>query len=245
MTNCRPILFIASLALFFASITVPAQAQEWGQEIQVITTIPYESPTQVFLDSVASILDRNPDVMVRRSPRDKSPVPFRTLQNELYDEGVDLRSASHVFLRYQFDLNEQGSGVTETIQDMHFIFRFDESESDLPILYLNTRDPVVSGVLLNRGIPSPVNMRSMTSFRQFLAFPVLYDQQQTVVVEIGRRSLREELGPRQTALVDFLNEKMGFGPGSYALTTRYEEKQDRMQAEDTPVRVAADSSLFR
>lgn len=245
MIALRPALFAGALALLLAFFAAPTHAQEWRQELQVLTTVPYQSPTHVFLDSLATLLNKNPDIRVRRSDEDRELIPFRTLQNELYDEGVDLRSASHVFLRYRFDLNEQGSGIIETIQDLYFIVRFDESESDLPILYVDTKNPIVSTLLLNRGISSPVNMRSVTPFRQFLAFPALYVQQETAVVEMGRRPLRDELGPRQTALVEFLNEKMGFGPGSYALTTRHEEKMDRMRAEDTPVRVAADSSLFR
>ena len=244
MTPLRPVRLFGCLALLFVFCAVPLHAQEWRQELQVITTVPYESPTHIFLDSLATILTNTPDILVRRSPKDKDPVPFHTLQDELYDEGVDLRSASHVFLRYRFDLNQENSGVLETIQDLYFIFRFDESESDLPILYIDTRNPLVSNLLLNRGIPSPVNMRSVTPFRQFLAFPVLYAQEEPAVVEMGRRALRDEMGPRRLALIEFLNEKMGFGPGAYALTTRYQNQQDRMQAE-SPTRVAADSSLFR
>lgn len=244
MTRRRFILFTASLALLLIALTVPAHAQQWRQELQVLTTVPHESPTHIFLDSIATLLGKNPDMLVRRSPKDEAPMPFHTLQDTLYEEGIDLRSASHVFLRYRFDLNEQGSGVIETIQDLHFIFRLDESESDLPILYVDTTTPIVSNLLVHRGIPSPVNMRSMTPFRQHLAFLVLHAQQETAVVEMGRRPLRDTLDPRQAALIEFLNEKMGLGPGEYALTTRYQERQDRMQA-DAPTRVAADSSLFQ
>lgn len=244
MTLRRPVLLLASLALFLVAVTAPAHAQQWRQELQVITTVPYESPTHVFLDSLTTLLNNNPDVLVRRSDKDKEPAPFRTIQNELYEEGIDLRSASHVFIRYRFDLNEQDDGIIETIQDLHFIFRLDESASDISILYVDTKNPIVSNLLLNRGIPSPVNMRSVKPFRQFLAFPVLYGHQETAIVEMGRRPLRDDLGPRQATLIDFLNEKMGFGPGAYALTTQYQEQQDRMQA-DSPTRVAADSSLFR
>jgi hypothetical protein len=243
MTRLRTALFTASLALLFAvsASPTPVHAQDWQQEIQIVTTIPYDDPLHVFLDSLASIFDRNPEVPLRRSVDDDAPVPYRVLRDSLYDEGLDLRSASHVLIRYQFNLSAQGTGVVETIKDLYFIFRLDEAREDLPILYLSTADPLVSSLLLDRGISSTMNLMSFTPFRQHMAFPVLHGQNRTEVVELGRRALRDDLAPRQRQLVALLNEQMGFGPGSYQLSTMYQQKQDARST----TRVAADTTLFR
>jgi len=244
MIRLRTALLTGSLALLlaFSLSPAPVHAQEWRQEMQIITTVPYDDPLHVFLDSVASIFDRNPEVPVRRTGSD-APMPYRTLRDSLYADGIDLRSASHVLIRYQFTLSSQGEGVVETIDDLFFIFRFDEASEDLPILYLNTADPLVSSLLINRGIPSAMNMESQTPFRRYMAFPVLHGQNQTEVVELGRQALRDDLAPKQQWLVSLLNEQMGFGPGAYALSTAYEQKKEKRMRQGGP-QVAADSTLF-
>lgn len=246
MTRLRTALLTGSLALLlaFSLSPAPTHAQQWEQEIQIITTIPYDDPLHVFLDSLASIFDRNPEVPVRRSVNDETPMPYRTLRDSLYADGVDLRSASHVLIRYQFNLAAQGEGIIETLEDLYFIFRLDESSEDLPILYLNAADPLVSSLLLNRGIPSTMNMKSQTPFRRYMAFPVLHGQDRTEVVELGRQALRDDMAPQQKHLVSLLNDQMGFGTGGYALSTTYQQKKAQRAGGGPLTQVAADSTLF-
>jgi len=217
MTRLLSSLLAGSLVLLLAGAPSSAQAQDWRQEIQIITTIPYGSPLHVFLDSMGTLLDQNPEMNVRRSPDDTSSMTASTLREALYEDGLDLTSASHAFIRYRFDLPGTGSGVIETIQDVYFIFRMDESRSDLPILHVNTRSPVVSRMLVEQGITSPVNMMSVTPFRQLLAFPVMNDRYDTAVVELGGQTVREGPGPQQASLLHLINEHMSVG--TYVLTT--------------------------
>jgi hypothetical protein len=215
-------ILAGSLVLLLAIAPSPTQAQDWRQEVQIITTIPFDSPLHVFLDSVRTYLDDHPNVRVKQSPQDTSSMRARELREALYADGLDLTSATHAFIRYRFDLPASGSGVVETIQDLYFVFRLDESQSDRSILYLNTRDPMVNNLLQEKGIQSPVNMRSFTPFRKLLAFPVVNDRYETAVVEFGHQTVREEPGPEQASLLHLINDHMSVG--TYVLTTMREDK---------------------
>jgi hypothetical protein len=207
--------------LLLGVIAGPALGQQWRQEVQIITPIQFNDPTHVLLDSLAAVLDRTPDLQVRRTA-DSSAMSYAALRESLYADGVDLRSATHAFIRYRFDLTEQGSGIIETIKDVTFIFRLDESREDLPILYLDTQDPAVSDLLLNRGIPSPVNMLSVTPFRQLLAYPFINERNETAVVEFGGRTIREgDNAAHQSMLLGLIEEHMSVG--TYVLTTSHQQ----------------------
>lgn len=206
--------------LLIGLVAGPTLAQQWRQEVQIITPIQLGDPTHVFLDSLDAVLARTPDLLLRRTA-DSSSMSYRALRESLYADGLDLRSATHALIRYRFDLTEQGSGVVETVEDLYFIFRLDESREDLPILYLDTRDPAVSDLLLDRGIPSPVNMLSVTSFRQLLAYPTLQERYETAVVEFGGRTLREYDDAQQSMLLRLIEEHMSVG--SYVLTTAHQQ----------------------
>lgn len=221
MTHIRFSSVAAGLVLALAIAITPAHAQEWRQEIQLITPIQFGEPTYILLDSLAAVLDRNPDIRVRRTADDSNTRPYRDLREDLYAEGMDVRSASHAFIRYRFDLNPQDAGIVETIQGIYFIFRLDEAYSDLPILYVDTSDPEISNLLTDNGIPSMVNMRSVSPFRQMMAFPVISSRQETAIVELGRRALRDDLAPEQLMLLDHINENMSMG--TYVLTTTHQQ----------------------
>ena len=213
--------FVAGALLLSLSLAVaPANAQEWRQEIEIITPIKFGEPTYVFLDTLAAVLDRNPEMRVRRSVDDSSPQPYAELREKLYEEGVDVRSASHAFIDYRFELNPQGSGIVETIKGIYFIFRLDENYSDLPILYVDTRDPEISTLLTENGIPSMVNMNSVSPFRQMMAFPAVSSRQETAIVELGRRALRDDLAPEHVTLLSHIYEHMSMG--TYVLATSHQ-----------------------
>lgn len=209
--------------LLFALLAVPAHAQEWEQEVQIVTTVRPGEATFVLLDSLDAIFERTPDVRLRRSADDLEALPYDEFSNALLKDGVDLNSASHAFIRYRFSLNNQGSEIVESIEDIYFISRFDENYTDLPLLYVSAQNPIVSDVLVNRGIPSIANMKSVTTFRELLAFPLIHKQQETVMVELAGRALRDDFVVQRESLLDFLNEHMTLGSGAYALTTSYEQ----------------------
>lgn len=208
-----PALF-GGLLLLLSPTSV--QAQEWAQEIQIITTVGYEEPLHVFVDSLSNALAQSPDTQVKRTPEDEASMSFTELRAELLNDGLDLNSATHAFIRYRFEL-VAGSEIFETIEALYFIFRGREDRSDIPILYVDTREPVVNNLIRESGVPSPVNMMSIKTFREMLAFPHLQSRQETAMVEIAGRAIREDNSYEEHILTDFLTDRMTLGDGLYVL----------------------------
>lgn len=211
------------LSFLLVLLALPSYAQEWQQEVQIITTIRPDEPTFVFLDSLDAIFARTPGVSLRRSPKDLEAFSYDELMDVLLEDGIDFNSASHAFIRYRFTLDNQGSKITESIEDIYFISRFDENYTDLPVLYINTQDPIVSDAIMKRGIPNIVNMMSITTFRELLAFPLLHTNQETAMVELAGRALRDDYQFQRETLMKFLEDHLNLGSGSYVLTTNYEQ----------------------
>lgn len=222
MIRHRLSLIAGAMLVLLSATAIPVHAQEWKQEIQVITPIKQGEPLSILLDSLVSTLEQNPDSHVRRASEDTTSIPYRTLEKALIAEGVDLRSASHALIRYRFDLAGHGMPMVETIEDLYFIFRFDESYADLPLLYLTTEDAAVHDVLSTSGIPSEVNMKSIQAFRRMVSFPILRRSHEIAVVEVGGKSLRNGLSGRQTQIVNFLDDYVSGDAGVYNLTTDHD-----------------------
>jgi len=208
-----PALFGGLLLLL---VPTSVHAQEWAQEIQIVTTVGYEEPLHVFVDSLSNALTQNPDTRVKHTPQDDAGVSFTELRAELLNNGLALNSATHAFIRYRFELTA-GSEIVETIETMYFIFRGREDRSDIPILYVDTREPVVGTLIRKSGIPSPVNLKSVTTFREMLAFPQLHSRQETAMVEIAGRAVRDDNTEEERILTSFLTDQMISGSGSYVL----------------------------
>ena len=216
MTYRTRIAFIGSLLLLCSYAIPSAQAQEWAQEVQIITTVGYGEPLHILVDSLSDILARNPQLQVRRTPEDDAPVAYSDLRDELLNDGLDLSSASHAFIRYRFEL-VNGSEIVETIDEMYFIYRGREDRSDLPILHISTRMPVVNDLIRNKGVPRLTNLKAVRSFREMLAFPYLTRRQETAMVEIAGRAMREDNPRQEHLLTEFLINRMTLGGGSYVL----------------------------
>lgn len=216
MTLHTPVALITGLLLLLTTAALPTHAQEWAQEIEIITTVRYEEPLHIFVDSLQNTLTQNPEVQVKRSRKDPTPVSFATLRDELHEDGIALTSATHAFIRYRFEMAAT-SGIVETIEEMYFIYRGREDRVDLPILYLNTREPVVSDLIQNKGVPSPVNLKAVTTFRKMLAFPHLNTSQETAMVEIAGRPVREDRPEQEQILTEFLMDRVTLGTKSYVL----------------------------
>lgn len=223
MTSRFVSLLAGTLFLVLVFASTPLHAQEWQQEVQIITSLENGDPVSVMLDSIVSVLDRNPDTRVRRSPQDSTATPFHALQDELYEDGIDPKSATHAFIRYRFDLRGEGNAMVETIKDIYFISRFNESYSDVPLLYVSTSDPAVNNMLISSGIPSEVNMKSFTAFRKMVAFPVINRRSESTVVEMGGRALRGDLTPQQRMVLEHLTEYAS-RTAEYILTTNYDHR---------------------
>lgn len=215
---------LACVLLASLMLVAPVHAQEWQQEIQIITTVRPGEPTYVLLDSLDAVFERTPDVRLRHSADDVNALPYDDHLDNLLAEGVVLNSATHAFIRYRFSLNSHSSQLTESIQDIYFISRFDENYADLPILFVDAEDPLVSDIILKNGIPNIVNMKSITTFRELLAFPLLRKRQETAMVEFAGRTLRDDYVPQRESLLKFLDDHMNLGLGTYVLTTSYEQK---------------------
>lgn len=213
-------LLVCSLFVFLLS-TPPVHAQEWRQTVQVITTVRYDEPLGVFADSLSKFLSQRPTTLVRRSAQDPASIPFTDLREQLYEDGVEIRSVTHALVRYRFDFDRQLQ-LVETIEDVNFIYRIDESQTDLPLLYLDFDAPTINDFVRTRGIRSPVNMASVTTFRQLLSFPSLRKDHEIVITEIGGEAVRSEAVTReQQVVVQFLSGYSEVGPRSYVLTSKH------------------------
>lgn len=223
MTARLSTALVGGLLLFFSLAPGSVHAQDWGQTIQIFTPVEYDGALHVFLDSLHASLSRTPDAEVRRTAQDDAPTSFQDLQSLLYDEGLDLRSASHVFIRYRFEIKGGGgSGLVESVEDMYFIYRGDEARTDVPILHVSSSEAAVNDVLVNRGIADGMNMKSISSFRELVAFLSLANHPDTYLVEMSGRAIRDDHGRQRANDLMVHLDKMYFGIGAYTLTTDYE-----------------------
>lgn len=212
--------YLGSALLLFALITGPIEAQDWRQESEVMVVVEENEALDVFLDSLTAALEENPATRVHRSPQDVSDVTYRELSDRLLDDGLALVSTTHVFIKYQFDL--QNAQIVEAIEELHFIYRESTEEEDLSILHVSTDIPVVREVLLDSGVPSEVNMQTVTPFRHFLAFPRVVEKEATTVVQVAGQAIREDHERRRQTLIAYLDgfvKERGFG---YKLSTTLE-----------------------
>lgn len=180
-----------------------------------MTVVKEGQELEVFLDSLITVLEQNPETRVRRSPEDTSSVPYQALSDALLEKGLALTSATHAFIQYRFV--REDTRVVETIEDLYFIYRENPEEEDLSILYVSMDHPVVRDVLVNSGIPSEVNMEAFTPFRRYLSFPRLAQQGTTTVVQMAGRPIRSNHERRQETLITYLDEFIATRGGGYEL----------------------------
>lgn len=172
---------------------------------------------EVFLDSLTAALENNPAMRVRRSPQDSSLVSYRALSERLLDKGLALISATHVFIQYRFEWKK--NEIVETIEDLHFIYREDSTEEDISLLHLGVDNATVRDVLLHSGVPSEVNMQTVTPFRRYLVFPRLVREEKTTVVRMSGRPVRDNYERHKQSLLEYLNEFVKHRGIGYTLST--------------------------
>lgn len=179
----RFLSFVALLALL-GTATTQAQTR-WLQTVQVIAPVDDFNVTGAFRDSLIHVMLRG-DATLRREP-DGAVRSYRSLEDDLFREGLDFTSANKVFITYKLEATQRG--FQSEIQDIYFIYRpegFDDV--DLPLFYLDGRDPAVRRMIMSGGTIMFANEAAFEPFYDQLTFHQL---ENSTVVAIGGRVIRD------------------------------------------------------
>lgn len=192
---------VAVLALFLC-VTAPqtSSAQVWSRTTRVVAPIQPNGPIRAFLDTLVQVEGQTEGIRVRQAPNQKR-MEMARLRNTLQTAyGLDVVSADHVLVGYQFSIAD-GEGFTQTITDLHFLYRGTHETEDVSLLSLDTAEKWVQSVLRNKGVPLKTNRDSFLSFWQQFSFIVLTQLDETDVVEIGGKTVHEGFGVKRRALI--------------------------------------------
>lgn len=154
-----------------------------------------ESRTMRALADSAVAMAEAGTLPIRRSPQQPdTSASLSEVQAALSVEGLALTSATHVFITYRFRL--KGSSLQRDIRDLHFIYRpTTEQGEDIPILYLDlSENDLYNDLLVQKGLPSPVNEAVFYPFADRISFQKLRDE--ATVVQVGDQIIRD---PQQAA----------------------------------------------
>jgi len=187
--------WIAGLLLVAAVSVTPVRAQQWAQNVKIVTTVESEQPTRVFLDSLVNQIRMQDSVRVRREPGGER-MTLADIQNTLIDEGVGLFSANRLFIEYAFEI--QDNEFIEVIQSLHFVFRPQATgENDIPVLYVTGNREFTKNVLKTQGIPNPQNLEDIALFKDELSFAGLSLDQGADMVSVAGTPVRGEFDQRR------------------------------------------------
>jgi hypothetical protein len=142
------------------------------------------------LDSLTSVLERR-GIEVRRSPGQDTTMTVTALRNQLIEkEGIGISSANHAFIDYRFSI-ESGRSFQQRVAHLHFVFRPGPSQADISVLSLDAQAPWMQEFLREKGLTLPTNEAAFIPFRRHLGFAQVARPDETQVVEIGGRTVRE------------------------------------------------------
>lgn len=176
---------LAALLLLFGTATTAQAQTRWLQTVQVIAPVEDFNVAGVFRDSLIQTIQRG-KVTLRREPEGPE-VSLRSLEDDLFSEGLDFTSANRVFITYKLEASQRG--FSSEIQDIYFIYRPEGYEDvDLPILNVDGRDPAVRRVIVSGGTQMFENEAAFEPFYDQLAFHQL---ENSTVVAIGGRVIRD------------------------------------------------------
>jgi hypothetical protein len=195
-------VLVAAL-LFVPSV---AQAQFWNQEAEIIVPNQPNSLVRAFIDSLGAEFDRTPGALVQRVPGGDS-VAYLDLSDALLEEGVDIRSASHLFVSYTF--LHTATGLIESIRSVTLIYRPLSptlDEPDLALLHLKGDNEQLQTVLRTSGRRNPANLGAITPFRESLAYPKLSQIDESHLVRFAGEELREGFDLQRDHLLSLLTE---------------------------------------
>ena len=177
--------FLAALC-FLIGAAHSAQAQtRWLQTVEVIAPVDDYTVTGVFRDSLIQVMQRG-KVELRREP-ESAVRTFRSIEDDLYGEGLDFTSANRVFLTYRLEASQRG--FTSEIEKIYFIYRpegFDDV--DMPIFYVSGKDPAVRRLIMSGGTQMLANEAAFEPFYDQLTFHHL---EESTVVSVGGRLIRD------------------------------------------------------
>lgn len=198
--------FAAFLILLLSAGLLPslAHAQLWSQKAEIIVPNRPDGIVRAFVDSLGVTLDRNPEAVVRQIPGSER-LPYRDLSQRLLAEGVDVRSASHLFVRYTFAHGQVG--VEERIESVTLIYRpLVLDEPDLPLVHLSASNPHLQQLLARSGMRHVENLGAITPFRNGLAYPQLSQTDEARMVRYAGQPLRSGFDTRMEHLLARLTE---------------------------------------
>ena len=177
-------LFLLALVSLLGIETAHAQTR-WLQTVEVIAPVDDYGVTGVFRDSLIQVMQRG-NVELRREP-DSATRTFRSLEDDLFGEGLDFTSANRVFLTYRLEASQRG--YTSEIEKIYFIYRpegFDDV--DMPIFYVSGKDPAVRRLIMSGGTQMLANEAAFEPFYDQLTFHHL---EESTVVSVGGRLIRD------------------------------------------------------
>jgi hypothetical protein len=197
----RP-LVLAGTALAALLLLAPqaAQGQLWLQTAEVVTPVE-QGPLRTLVDSLTAAIERR-GLEVRRSPETDGRMSVSELRNQLIDEeGIGINSANHAFINYRFSV-DSGQAFEQHISALHFVFRPGPNQSDVSVLYLNVEEePWLDSYLRNAGTRLRTNQAAFIPFYRHLGFANVARQEETQVVQIGRKTVREGFKEEKEALI--------------------------------------------
>jgi hypothetical protein len=182
-------LFGVLLVALLIGLPRPAHGQLWLQTARVVTPVE-QGPLRVMLDSLTSVMERR-GVEVRRAPDQDSTMTVTALQNQLIEEeGIGINSANHAFVDYRFSI-ESGQSFRQRVSHLHFVFRPGPTQADISVLSLNAQAPWMQEFLREKGLTLPTNEAAFIPFQRHLGFAQIARPDETQIVEIGGRTVRE------------------------------------------------------
>ncbi len=181
-------LAVLGVLILFLPIQESIGQVRWQRTVKVIAPVQEGLVTRALTDSVVAMAEAG-KLQIRRRPKSDTTVPLSEIKEALSKEGLALSSATHVFLTYRFVL--RGNALERDIRNLHFIYRpAAEQGEDIPILYLDlTKNDLYQRLLVEKGLPSPVNEVAFHPFAERVAFHSLQDTAR--VVQVGGEIIRD------------------------------------------------------
>ena len=178
----------------------PAQGQDWLRTVEVRIPVTDDLPTRTLVDTLASHLDRNASMEVRRV-QDSTALPFSELQNLLLDEGLSLSgSATHAFLRYRLSQDRNGDFHQEILSMGLYFSPQGEAEEDTPLLFASSSDAWFQTILNQKGTPLATNQAAIQLFRDKLGIGKVLRIDDAELSAFGGETLRNQRTERKRTL---------------------------------------------